>query len=169
MAWFDCMKVIPKKALWQVPALLAIAALLGLMVNQWRDDKLALLGSWSAEQRFTSAAAQTVIISLSEAQRLAANAKAVFLDARSPGDYITGHIEGALNFPAQELDHHFMLFAGRLEAAETVVTYCDGESCDLSHTVALYLQEMGFKDVRILVNGWSVWRQAGLAVKAGGR
>jgi 3-mercaptopyruvate sulfurtransferase SseA len=49
----------------------------------------------------------------------------------------------------------------------TLITYCDGESCDLSHELALFLKEMGFENVRVLVNGWSVWQQAGLPFQTG--
>lgn len=60
-----------------------------------------------------------------------------------------------------------MDMADCLEGSEAIVTYCDGESCDLSHELALFLKEMGFENVRVLVNGWSVWQQAGLPTDAG--
>ena len=44
----------------------------------------------------------------------------------------------------------------------------DGESCDLSHELALFFKEMGFENVRVLVNGWTVWQQAGLPTETGG-
>jgi 3-mercaptopyruvate sulfurtransferase SseA len=31
--------------------------------------------------------------------------------------------------------------------------------------LALFLENLGFSKVRILVNGWSVWRNAGLPVE----
>ena len=45
-----------------------------------------------------------------------------------------------------------------------IIAYCDGEHCDLSHELALFLKEMGFENARVLVNGWTVWQQAGLRV-----
>jgi rhodanese-related sulfurtransferase len=162
------MNVKAKQALRQVPALVAAACLLALAVNQWRADKLALVGDWSAEARFADAAGDSPLISLEAANRLFREGKALFLDARPASQYAGGHIHGALNFPAQELDRHFMQLSGRLEGAETIIAYCDGESCDLSHTLALFLHEMGFANVHILVNGWSAWQQAGLPVQAGG-
>jgi 3-mercaptopyruvate sulfurtransferase SseA len=65
------------------------------------------------------------------------------------------------------MDRYFMESLDRLEAAETLITYCDGESCDLSHELALFLRELGFQDVRVLVNGWTVWREAGLPAEGG--
>jgi penicillin-binding protein 1C len=34
--------------------------------------------------------------------------------------------------------------ADLLRAPETIIAYCDGESCELSHELALFLKEMGF-------------------------
>jgi 3-mercaptopyruvate sulfurtransferase SseA len=48
-----------------------------------------------------------------------------------------------------------------------VITYCDGESCNLSHELAVFLQDMGVEQVRMLFNGWTVWREAGLPVGQG--
>ena len=58
--------------------------------------------------------------------------------------------------------HYFAEAADRLANAKAIVTYCDGENCDLSHDPALFLKEMGFENVRVLVNGWTVWHEAGL-------
>jgi rhodanese-related sulfurtransferase len=65
------------------------------------------------------------------------------------------------------VDSHFIELVEQLEGPRTLITYCDGESCDLSHELALFLKEMGFENVRVLVNGWSVWQQAGLPLQMG--
>ena len=43
----------------------------------------------------------------------------------------------------------------------------DGDTCDLSKELALLLENPGFSKARVLVNGWSVWQQAGLSVETG--
>jgi 3-mercaptopyruvate sulfurtransferase SseA len=43
----------------------------------------------------------------------------------------------------------------------TIVTYCDGEACGPSHELAVALLGKGYPDVHVLLNGWTVWRQAG--------
>ena len=58
--------------------------------------------------------------------------------------------------------------AAQLDEKDTIITYCDGENCELSHDLAMYLKDMGFTNVRVLVNGWTVWQNAGLpTLKAG--
>jgi len=56
----------------------------------------------------------------------------------------------------------------KLEEKDTLVTYCDGEDCALSHDLAMFLKDLGYGDVRVLVNGWTVWQDAGLPVQKEG-
>jgi 3-mercaptopyruvate sulfurtransferase SseA len=151
-----------KQTLWQIPLLIITASLMAGGVNHWRSDGIALVGDWSPEARFADAAGDSLIIDMAEASHLFREKAVVFVDARPKSQYLEGHIRGALNLPWQEVDQYFTEMADRIDGSEMIVTYCDGESCDLSHALALFLQEMGFANVRVLVNGWTVWQQAGL-------
>jgi rhodanese-related sulfurtransferase len=106
------------------------------------------------------------LISLAEAET-ALYAGAMFLDARSPADYRAGHIAGALNLPAGDFQRSFPKIAGSLAPETLVVVYCDGEICELSHDVAGKLRQSGYSNVRVLLNGWTVWRRAGLPTHTG--
>ncbi len=108
-----------------------------------------------------------MIVSLDEATRLFHSGRAVFLDARSSAEYEQGHIAGALCLPWQEFDAFFDHVFPKLYPGITIITYCDGVTCDLSKHLAEELQIMGYEDVRVLVNGWSVWLEAGLPVEEG--
>jgi len=151
-----------KRSLWQMPALIVLASLIAVGVNHWRADGIALVGDWSVDARFSDAAGGSLVIGLEEAGRLFRQDAALFLDARPHDQYRQGHIRGALSLPWQEVDSSFMELVDRLDAAAMIITYCDGESCDLSHELALFLKDMGFENVRVLVNGWTVWQEAGL-------
>jgi len=156
-----------KKVLIQAPALIVLAGLIAVGVNQIRSDGIPLVSDWLAENRFVDDAGDSLIISLSDAKtRFAAN-EILFLDARPRSEYARGHIQGALSLPWQEAENRFIEIAESLSADKTIIAYCDGETCDLSHELALFLKEMGFADVRVLVNGWSVWLQAGLPTDEG--
>ncbi len=156
-----------KKVLIQVSALVVLAALLAMGVNQIRGDGIPLVGDWSAEARLVDDAGASLIVSPDIARRLFESEAALFLDARSRSEYARGHVRGALSLPWQGVDGHFMEIADRLPMDKTIITYCDGETCDLSHELALFLREMGFADVRVLVNGWTVWQRAGLPTDEG--
>ena len=62
----------------------------------------------------------------SRARRLVAEG-AVLLDVRSPGEFASGHVNGALNIPVQELTSRMSELRGKPH----VVVYCrsGGRSC----------------------------------------
>jgi rhodanese-related sulfurtransferase len=144
-----------------------MAVLIAITANFLRNDGIAVFGGWSENKRFPSAGDDRLGISLAEAERLFKKDTALFLDARPTEQYMEGHIFRALNLPWQEVDRYFMEISDRLEEADTIITYCDGESCDLSHELALFLKETGFENVRVLANGYTLWQQAGLPIQSG--
>jgi rhodanese-related sulfurtransferase len=154
----------------QVPALVLLSVAAALAVNALRADRLPLAGDFSAAARMTTATGERMDIGLDEAQKLFAAHAAVFIDARSVEDYAKGHIQGALSLPWQEVDRNFLAVTQSLDVETQIVTYCDGETCELSHDLALFLRDAGFLNTRVLINGWTLWQQAGLPaeVKSGG-
>jgi rhodanese-related sulfurtransferase len=153
------------KTLWQAPAILAVTAILSLVFNSARTGGIALIGDWSVDARMTTLTGERLDISLQEAQDLFHGQPVVFLDARSADDYARGHIQGARSLPWQNVDQIFMAVTEDLDPQTPIVTYCDGETCSLSHDLAVFLKDMGFMNVRLLVNGWTVWQAAGLPVE----
>jgi rhodanese-related sulfurtransferase len=138
-----------------------------LSLNTLRNDRLPLIGDFSAAARMTTATGERMDIGLEEARSLFDADAGVFIDARSAEDYARGHIRGARSLPWNEVDLSFMAVTADLELTTEIVTYCDGETCELSHDLALFLRDAGFVNTRVLVNGWTVWRQAGLPVETG--
>ncbi|MBF0258649.1 MAG: rhodanese-like domain-containing protein [Desulfamplus sp.] len=154
-----------KQALWQIPAITLMACLMALTINQLRSDRIPVVGDWSVDARFSDSAGDSLVISLQQAGALFDQKAVLFLDARPVSIYEEGHIQGAISLPWQDIDSHFMEIANQLEGQKNIVTYCDGESCELSHELALFLKEMGFDNVHVLVNGWSAWLAAGLPTR----
>lgn len=161
------MKSTAFRAIGQLAALAALSALTALAVNALRSERLPLIGDYSPAARMTTASGERIDISLEEAEKLFYTHAAVFLDARPAEDYARGHIQGARSLPWHDADRAFLEATGDLDFAAPIVTYCDGESCELSHDLALFLRNAGFENVRVLVNGWTVWLAAGLPVETG--
>ena len=155
------------RAAWQIPALVILSTVAALAVNAVRTDRLPLVGDYSAAARMTTATGERMDISLEEAERLFFTDAAVFIDARSAEDYAQGHIQDARNLPWHDLDLKFMTVTADLELTTPIITYCNGETCELSHDLALFLRDAGFAYTRVLVNGWTVWQRAGLPVASG--
>ena len=152
-------------AIWQVPAIILAAGILAFSANALRSDSLPLIGDWSLDARMTTVTGERLDMSLQEAEKLFRDQLVVFLDARAADDYGRGHIQGARSLPWQDVDRFFMEVTQDLESETPIVTYCDGETCNLSHDLALFLKDAGFMNVRVLVNGWTVWRESLLPVE----
>ena len=153
------------RAFWQSGLIFVLAAVAGLLINQALSDTLPLVAEWSPEARLTENSGESLIISLEEAKALCSDKDAVFLDARSPEDYAQGHIRCALNVPWQTFDEYFNRVWDKIPDNARIVTYCDGEDCSLSEELAKELLPMGYKNVKVLLNGWTRWVEAGLPVE----
>ncbi len=90
-----------------------------------------------------------------------------FLDARAPADYAAGHITGAYNLPVEAFDDRYPKVANMLTLETRLVVYCDGLKCDLSRDLTIRLRQLGYKNIRILQNGWTEWRAAGFSTSSG--
>lgn len=153
-----------KQAVLQLIFLISAAAAIGLGTNHLRGDGIAVFGDWSALS-LSSGAEDGKVISLHEAEDLFKTNSALFLDARPTSDFEAGHIQGALSFPWQNAESSYVAHAFFLDGKEHLICYCDGEACDLSHDLAIFLTDLGYTNVRVLINGWTVWRNAGLPIE----
>ena len=90
-------------------------------------------------------------VALKEAEELWKSGTGFFFDARSASDY----------------DDHFPQIAPMLTPDAPIVAYCDNLDCDLSHRLTVKLRELGYHNVRYLVNGWTTWHTAGLLTHTG--
>ena len=153
-----------RQVLWQIPAILIVVGIAAFSVNALRKEPLSLVGDWSVDARMTTISGERLDILIDDAAQLFRKKAAVFMDARSAADYGRGHIRGALNLPWQDVDRLFLTVTAEFSPDTLIVTYCDGETCNLSHDLAVFLRDMGFKNVKVLVNGWTLWKQAGLPV-----
>ncbi|MGA2404780.1 MAG: rhodanese-like domain-containing protein, partial [Syntrophobacteraceae bacterium] len=107
-------------------------------------------------------AVQEPVVSIEEARALFLTNGAVFVDARPEEAYRSGHIQGALNLPPDSIEEWLHGAGAQIPPDSLIITYCDGESCTLSKEAALQLSGKGYSHVRVLVNGWSAWQDAGL-------
>ncbi|MBA8879287.1 ArsR/SmtB family transcription factor [Phyllobacterium myrsinacearum] len=92
-------------------------------------------------------------------ERLAAGS-VTLLDVRSSEEYALGHLPGALNIPADELEQRLT----ELPSSHEIVAYCRGPYCVLSTTAAEMLEARGFR-VRRLASGFPDWKAADLQVE----
>ena len=149
----------------QMIFVLILSVIIGLSVNAIRSGCLPVIGDWSTEGRLSSDDGSSLVIPIKEAKAAFNENRAVFLDARDKGLFGQGHIKGAKSLPWHSVDDHFIDIVEGIANDTLIITYCDGETCDLSHELALFLEEMGFSNVKVLINGWTVWQEVNLPVE----
>jgi rhodanese-related sulfurtransferase len=152
------------QSVWQCAAIFTLAIFLGFSINQFRNNRLPLFEDWSMEARLMSPSGKRLDISLVEAKNMFFKQAAIMMDARPNDDYEKGHIRNARSLPWEEVDQRFMEVTKDISVDTPIITYCDGETCNLSHHLANFLLDMGFTNVRILVNGWTKWQNADLPI-----
>ncbi|RPI72798.1 MAG: rhodanese-like domain-containing protein [Desulfobacteraceae bacterium] len=160
MLFFQQIKTLFMKAVWQAGLIFLIAVVLGLGFNQFRKERLPLGSQWQPP-----AVASGETISLAEARELYAAQKAVFVDARSRELFLQAHIKGAFCLPAEAFEEHFFEFLKAVPPQTRIITYCDGEACDSSHDLAKLLKQQGYTHVQVLVNGWTLWQENKLPIE----
>jgi rhodanese-related sulfurtransferase len=145
----------------QTGAILLIASVVGLTVNYFRHDRLPLVATQTALTPSTSSTGADLTVSLKEAGFLFFSHEAVFIDARPEVDFHLGHIPGAISLPWEDFEARFQEAMAGVPSDSAVVTYCDGEACNLSHELTFALIGKGYSQTRVLQNGWTLWQQAG--------
>lgn len=102
-------------------------------------------------------------VSRDELQRRIRRDKVIVLDVRPIEEFEAGHIPGAVSVPLSELKERLE----EIPSGREVVAYCRGPYCVLSVEAVALLRDAGRRAVR-LADGLPEWREAGLAVEAGG-
>jgi len=151
-----------KPVLWQVPAILLASIVLGLGVNHFRPGGLELARDWRTVAVAEKTAQGLPVISLDDAAQLHRESQAVFIDARPQAAYAEGHIRGAVSLPWHRAEEQFIDVLPDIPTEQTVITYCDGVSCELSDHLAEFLVDLGYTNVHILPDGWGRWKEKGL-------
>jgi DNA-binding transcriptional ArsR family regulator len=88
--------------------------------------------------------------------------RVIVLDTRPVGEYVAGHIAGALSVPVDELQQRLR----RLPKTREYVAYCRGPYCAYADRAVEILQSKG-RRARRLVAGFPEWRAAGFPVALG--
>ncbi len=83
----------------------------------------------------------------------------IYVDARLRDRYDAGHIDGAILLNHEEWDAQVNKFLDAWDPDKKVVVYCDGESCELSRSIANRMKsDLQMKNVYVLKGGWPAWQ-----------
>jgi rhodanese-related sulfurtransferase len=143
-----------------------IALIIAISFNLIRQSHLPLF-SFSSSNLIKHQQAQIPEISIREAFDLYLKKKVVFVDARDPLSFAEGHIADAINIYPDDAVFYASSLKTKLSADTLVITYCDGPQCPLSKETAHTLLQQGIPAVKVFVNGWQLWRDAGYPITKG--
>lgn len=151
----------------EAAVLFLTAVIVAVIFNMLRPAGIPLFGFSPAALLPQQQASSIPEITLSAAYDLYLKKKVVFVDARDPFSFEEGHIAGAVNIYPDEVALSAAKLKKMVTPDTTVITYCDGPLCPLSKETAQGLRLQGLPVVKVLVDGWSLWHNAGYPVAKG--
>lgn len=152
------------KAIREAVILFIITVIVAVVFNQLRPSGI-LLSGFSEALHLKEQQANIPVITLSAAYDLYLKKKVIFVDARDPFSFEEGHIAGAVNVYPDEVIFGAAKLKQMVFGGSVIITYCDGPQCPLSKETAQGLKLQGLPDVKVLINGWSLWHNAGYPVE----
>ena len=154
-----------KRVIFEIAVIVLLSIVLSVVVNSFRSDGLPLIPGIALQSPATPPEADVRSIPIEQAILRYREGKALFADARSPQEYATGHIKGALNLPEQQMDQWLNDILMKEEPDRLIITYCDGQRCPLALRLAQELQRAGFENVYHLPDGWKKWQDHQMPVE----
>lgn len=170
------MQVYQKSNLFPIPlkviGIVIFASFVGIIYNSLSPQGITLKGSWSRKVIQDSLVVpysyqkdDPPAVSLDYAMMKFQSERTIFVDARYPEDYKSGHIKGAINFPYEQFQEYSSQVLPKFSFDKEIITYCDGGECESSLLLARELRDRGYKNVKIFFGGWSEWQKAELPVE----
>lgn len=96
---------------------------------------------------------------------VANNADTLVVDVRTPGEFETAHVAGAINIPLDQVDAHLRRIVS--DAGGTLILVC--QSGGRAQQAASKLASAGLHDVAVMAGGMSAWVAAGGPVERTGQ
>lgn len=152
---------VTRRLVWTLVCALAIAGLgcaLGLLANAVSSAGLPLA---------PASPPPVGTISLTDARLLFETDAAHFVDARPGRDFAEGHVAGARNVPLEERAGALERLLRELPRTETLIVYCEGGDCESASELSAWFAGNGWRDVRVLDDGYPAWLAAGFPVAQG--
>lgn len=103
-------------------------------------------------------------VAVAEAQALIEQPNTLVLDVRSPGEFESTHIDGAINIPVDRLDPHLREIVAGVGGTLLLVCQAGGRA----EQAATKLTREGKQDVVLLAGGMNAWQSAGAPVQRTG-
>lgn len=173
----------PKSLPAGIAAVVAMAIAVGFTFNAFSPDGIplirvapvkvavpdsAIFGAAGGDTAGSGApeAAGFRVITLAQMERALEERRGVVYDARTPEEYVEGHIPGAENLYAMAPETWIERIA-EVPRDTLVLIYCSNPHCPYGRTLAEFLGSFGFTNLLLFDDGWDAWSEAGLPAATG--
>ncbi len=158
-----------KRLIIEILIILIFASTIGLIYNAFQASPLPLIPTQVSSNIVpdsilynfsyeTTEKDLDMTVSYEQMLKIINDDRFVLIDARSPDQYDEACIDGAINiFPEYEDEQQYVESIFQIPQNKTIIVYCDGGTCDLSHKLAKELLHFGFKPIFIYHGGWEDW------------
>jgi len=104
-------------------------------------------------------------LSVTRTEAILKQKRALFIDARTPEEYSSGHLPGAVNIPGYATPDKIMRDLPLNRKRTMIVVYCSGPECPYADRLAGFLRFQGFAAVYVFPGGIDAWVKAGNVLK----
>ncbi len=141
--------------------IVVVAVIAGSIVNLVRPAGIPFVGDWSPRAVTEMHAGELEVIHVDDAFALLSRHQALLIDAREPGDFMSGHIPGSTNITVENAAMHLEEVRAMLRTGKTLIAYCYDVDCPLAADLVKKLRDLGIGPVRVMPEGWAGWMDGG--------
>lgn len=154
-------RISPMPSPWTTPFgvgwLLVVSALCAWMTAALRTEPVRFSTTSVDGVREQVEEAGFRIVDTPGAEDIAATGSHLILDARPRADFAEGHLPGAISLPINDFAGSFPEVVPLLMGGMPVLVYCTGPLCDDALRLGLRLEEAGFPEITVYVEGMEGW------------
>jgi rhodanese-related sulfurtransferase len=100
-------------------------------------------------------------LDVQQMEKIIAGKRALIIDARSPEEYNSGHLQDAVNIPGYAPVGQIMGALVDISKDRLIVAYCSGMSCPFADRIAGFLRFQDYRAVFVFPGGIEAWTAAG--------
>lgn len=160
---------------WLVPVWLELMVIvlaatgLAVAMNRARDEAVPWVIDFAAMDRREALRKGLETVDAQAARIMLGRQGVVFIDARTPEEFASGHVPGAKSLPQEAMydDLDAAVKKLGLTSDERLMVYCGGVLCDKSKELAEALRTDGYRYVTVVSDGFEGWLAAGGPTESG--
>jgi rhodanese-related sulfurtransferase len=151
----------------EAAVILVLSLVLAFSINAFRPGGLTVLSGKAGPKDTATPTDALKVYSADECLQLLKAGRAIFLDAREEGAYVSGHLPGSFHVPPEKVETKLAWLKEMEGGGKIFITYCDGQGCNKARGLAEALRMKGIKSLGEFADGWQGWMDRGYPIDDG--